>query len=107
MSELDRYNYHLPKHLIAQEPLADRHDARLMVINRREQTIEHAHVRDLPQILERGDCLVSNDTRVVPARLLGERAATGGRWEGLFLEANADGFWRLLCKTRGKLKPGE
>ncbi len=107
MSELDRYDYQLPRELIAQEPLADRNDARLMVVNRRQQSIEHAYIRDLPRILRRGDCLISNDTRVVPARLLGERDATGGRWEGLFLEANADGFWRLLCKTRGKLRPGE
>ncbi len=107
MSELQRYDYHLPPELIAQEPLENRSDARLMLVDRARQTLEHYRVCDLPGILRRDDCLVSNDTRVVPARLIGYRTATQGRWEGLFLEASHDGFWRLLCKTRGRLKPGE
>ncbi|MGH7194540.1 MAG: tRNA preQ1(34) S-adenosylmethionine ribosyltransferase-isomerase QueA, partial [Candidatus Saccharimonadales bacterium] len=61
----------------------------------------------LPDILRPHDCLVLNDTRVVPARLLGRRTLTGGQWEGLYLSTDADGHWRLLCKTRGKLTPGE
>jgi S-adenosylmethionine:tRNA ribosyltransferase-isomerase len=69
--------------------------------------LAHAHVRDLPELLRRGDCLVLNDTRVVPARLLGHRTTTGGRWEGLFLESTQEGLWLVLCKSRGKIKSGE
>ena len=60
------YDYHLPAELIAQHPLARRSDARLMLVDRRRDTIDHYHVRDLPQLLARGDCLVLNNTRVVP-----------------------------------------
>jgi S-adenosylmethionine:tRNA ribosyltransferase-isomerase len=101
------FDYELPRRLVAQEPLRRRVDARLMVVDRRRQQIEHHHVRDLPHLLRPGDRLVLNDTKVLPARLVGERAETGGRWQGLFLAATADGNWRILCKTRGRLNPGE
>ncbi len=107
MSELSQYDYELPRHLVAQSPLARRADARLMVVDRARNSLAHKHVRDLPEILEPGDYLVLNDTRVVPARLLGFRTQTGGRWEGLFLESGEQGMWRVMCKTRGKLTPGE
>ncbi len=107
MSELDQYDYELPRHLIAQHPAPVRVDARLLVVDRRQQSLEHRHVRDLPEILRPGDCLVLNDTRVVPARLLGRRESTGGHFEGLFLEVGTGGLWRILCKVRGKLVPGE
>ncbi len=107
MDELEQYDYELPRHLIAQHPLPSRADARLLVVDRRQQSLEHHHVRDLPEILRPGDCLVLNDTRVVPARLLGRRDSTGGHWEGLFLEMDEGGLWRILCKARGKLVPGE
>lgn len=107
MSEIEQYDYALPHDLIAQHPLARRSDARLMIVHRRDRSISHAHVRDLPEILSPGDALVVNDTRVVPARLVGQRTKTGGRWEGLFLAADAAGHWRVLSKTRGKLQPGE
>jgi S-adenosylmethionine:tRNA ribosyltransferase-isomerase len=107
MSELEKYDYELPKELIAQEPTVCRTDARLMLVDRRRNTLQHRYVRDLPEILEKNDCLVVNNTRVVPARLLGRRNATGGHWEGLFLEAGANGLWHLMCQTRGKLQPGD
>lgn len=107
MSELERYDYELPRHLIAQSPLPYRADARLMLIDRAAQSLAHQHVRDLPELLRLGDCLVLNDTQVVPARLVGFRTATGGRWEGLFLDSTQEGLWRVLGKTRGKLSPGE
>jgi S-adenosylmethionine:tRNA ribosyltransferase-isomerase len=107
MSELDHYDYELPKQLIAQQPLARRSDARLLVVDRKSGSITHRYVRDLDQILAPGDCLVANDTRVVPARLVGHRRDTGGHWEGLFLSVDDQGVWQLLCKTRGKLQPGE
>jgi S-adenosylmethionine:tRNA ribosyltransferase-isomerase len=107
MTELERYDYELPHELIAQEPLIRRSDARLMVVDRARQAIDHFFVRDLPELLRPGDCLVLNDTKVVRAQLVGHREKTMGRWKGLFLDADDKGIWRLLCKTRGKMEPGE
>ena len=107
MADLAEYDYDLPKELIAQSPAACRSDARLLVVDRRGKSLEHRHIRDLPEILRQDDCLVINDTRVVPARLVGRRHNSGGHWEGLFLEVSPNGLWRILCKTRGKLKPGD
>ena len=107
MSELDQYDYALPRDLIAQHPLAVRSDARLMIVRRADQSIEHSYVRDLPELLTAGDCLVFNDTKVIPARLVGRRDRTGARWSGLFLTADDNGVWQVLSKTRGKLEPGE
>ena len=107
MSELDSYDYDLPKGLIAQSPAISRSDARLLVVDRNRKSLQHKHIRDLPEVLRRNDCLVINDTRVVPARLVGRRQTTGGRWEGLFLDVSGDGLWRVMCKTRGKLRPGD
>ncbi len=104
---VSHYDYSLPDELIAQHPLAQRSDARLMLIDRQAQTIDHYHVRDLPQLLRQGDCLVLNDTRVVPARLVGFRTRTGGRWQGLYLQHDDAGHWQLLGKTRGYLEIGE
>jgi len=100
-------DYEVPRRLVAQEPLRHRTDARLMVVDRHRQEISHHHVRDLPHLLVSGDRLVLNDTRVIPAQLAGRRVQTGGRWQGLFLEATPDGHWKILCKTRGRLRPGE
>jgi S-adenosylmethionine:tRNA ribosyltransferase-isomerase len=105
--DISDYDYELPKRLIAQHPLQRRTDARLLVVNRGDGSLSHQHIRDLPTLLRSGDCLVINDTKVIPARLVGFRAETGGRWEGLFLSADSAGNWRLLAKTRGKLQPGE
>ena len=105
--ELAAYDYELPDELIARQPAARREDARLMIVDRQAETVKHRFVGDLPELLGSGDCLVLNDTRVVPARLLGKRAATGGRWEGLFLELTQDGDWRILSQCRGKLQAWE
>ncbi len=108
MSEIDLYDYQLPRERIAQEPLATRSDARLMLVDRSRGTIDHHHVRDLPELLRAEDALVLNNSRVIPARLVGYRSRTGGRWQGLFLRADTDsGVWEVLSKTRGKLEPGE
>ena len=107
MSELDQYDYELPRDLVAQEPLRNRADARLMVVDRHSQSIAHHHVRDLPELLAAGDCLVLNDTQVVPAQLIGTRQQTGGRWQGLFLAADESGIWQVLGKTRGNIAAGE
>jgi S-adenosylmethionine:tRNA ribosyltransferase-isomerase len=108
MSELDQYDYDLPRERIAQEPLATRSDGRLMVVDRSDGQIEHYHVRDLPEILRAGDTLVLNNSRVIPARLVGHRTATRGKWQGLFLRSDpTTGIWEVLTKTRGKLEPDE
>jgi S-adenosylmethionine:tRNA ribosyltransferase-isomerase len=100
-------DYKLPSHLIAQHP-ADRRDcSRLLVVDRSRSTLEHRIFHELPELLKANDLLILNDTRVLPARLLGRRARTGGRWEGLFLRALPDGLWELLCQTRGRLRAGE
>jgi S-adenosylmethionine:tRNA ribosyltransferase-isomerase len=107
MSDLAEYDFQLPRELIAQHPLAKRTDARLMIVNRASGQIEHRHIRDLPEILRSTDCLVFNDTKVIPARLVGRRDRTNARWTGLFLGADEHGVWQILSKTRGKLEPGE
>ncbi len=104
---ISSYDYALPPELIASAPLAERDASRLLVVNRAEQSITHAMFRDLPRYLQAGDLLVVNETRVVPAKLRGVRAATGGKWEGLFLGIEGATHWRLIGQTRGKLRPGE
>ena len=107
VTDLSEYDYELPSELIAQRALKNRSDARMLVVGRNDQSMAHAHVRDLPEYLRPLDCLVLNDTRVLPARLVGYRMATRGRWSGLFLAANAQGHWEVMCKTRGRLRAGE
>jgi S-adenosylmethionine:tRNA ribosyltransferase-isomerase len=108
MNEIDQYDYDLPRELIAQEPLATRSDARLMLVDRKSGEIDHYHVRDLPELLGTDDVLVMNDSRVIPARLVGYRSRTGGRWQGLFLRDDPEsGVWEVLTRTRGTLVPGE
>jgi S-adenosylmethionine:tRNA ribosyltransferase-isomerase len=94
------FDYQLPEHLIAQHPALRRDEARLMVLRRSTGAIEHRTFRDLPELLEPGDLVVLNDTKVLPARLIGMREETGGKWEALFL-AERDGLWEMLAHTRG------
>jgi len=94
------FDYHLPEHLIAQYPVARRDESRLLVVRRETSRLEHRTFRDLPELLAPGDLLVLNDTKVLPARLVGIREETGGRWEALFL-GESDGLWEMLAHTRG------
>lgn len=105
--EIALYDFELPRELIAQHPVEHRIDARLMLVNRATSEIEHFYVRDLPDLLNAGDALVLNNSRVIPARLTGVRTSTGGKWEGLFLREDGSGVWEVLSKTRGRLTPGE
>jgi S-adenosylmethionine:tRNA ribosyltransferase-isomerase len=107
VSRADDYDYELPRELIAQHPLSQRSDSRLMLVKRQTGEIRHTYVRELPGLLRPTDVLVLNDTRVIPARLVGTRVKTGGRWFGLFLAADEQGVWQVMCKTRGKPDPGE
>lgn len=106
MSELF-FDYDLPPELIAQEPAAERDAARLLVIHRADQTLSHRTVRDLPPLLNPGDLVVLNDTKVIPARLIGQRESTGGKWECLFVEQLPTGAWEVLAQTRGYPQVGE
>ncbi len=101
------FDFDLPPELIAQYPAEPRDRSRLMVVDRRHGTWEHRIFADLPDLLDPRDVLVRNDTRVVPARLVGRREATGGRWAGLFLRVRTDGMWEVLARTRGRPVPGE
>ena len=101
------FNFDLPEDLIAQNPVEPRDCARLMVIDRRRGSWEHCTFTQLPELLSPKDILARNNTRVLPARLLGRRAATGGKWEGLFLRELPDCSWEILATTRGRPALGE
>ena len=101
------FDFELPDDLIAQRPAEPRDQSRLMVVRRQAGRLEHRAFAELPDLLDPGDVLVRNDTRVVAARLIGRRAATGGRWEGLFLRELPDGAWEVLATTRGRPGIGE
>ena len=107
MDELEAYDYPLPRELVAQFPLPNRADARMLVVDRQSQTLTASHVRDLAEWLRPNDVLVLNDTQVLWARLVGYRQRTGGRWHGLFLEELEPDVWKILSRTRGRLEPGE
>jgi S-adenosylmethionine:tRNA ribosyltransferase-isomerase len=101
--QTDFFDYELPQELIAQDPLAERDQARLLVLRRDTGALAHHRFADLPDLLEPKDLLILNDTRVLPARLRGHRRRTGGKWEGLFLRLAEGGTWEMLSKTRGRL----
>src|SRR5438132_3498752 len=101
------FDYTLPPDLIAQDPCEPRDHARLLVARRSGQSLYHHRFLDLPDLLDSGDLLVLNDTRVVPARLLGKRTRNGGKGEGFFLRQLPDATWEMLCQTRGTLREGE
>jgi S-adenosylmethionine:tRNA ribosyltransferase-isomerase len=104
---LDFFDYELPADRIAQEPLAERDQARLLVLRRATGELTHHTFADLLNLLDAKDLLVLNDTRVLPARLRGRRQRTGGKWEGLFLRLAEDASWEMLSKTRGRLYKDE
>ena len=104
---VEAYDYELPRELIAQHPLDHRIDARLLLVDRKSGELSHHYVRDLPDLLNVGDVLVLNNSKVIAARLVGHRTSTRGRWEGLYLRAEENGFWKILSKTRGYLTAGE
>jgi S-adenosylmethionine:tRNA ribosyltransferase-isomerase len=101
------FNFDLPDELIAQQPVEPRDHSKLMVIDRQSGCWEHRTFRELPDLLRSGDLLVRNNSRVVPARLVGRRVATGGKWEGLFLRELPEGDWEVLASTRGRPIYGE
>ncbi len=105
----DDFDYELPKELIAQRPAPRRDGSRLLIVRRGTGAIEHRRFPDVAGELREGDLLVVNDTKVIPARLMGTRRGTGGKVEALLIEALDEGQrrWSALIKTRGKLQEGE
>ena len=100
------FYYDLPEELIAQDPLEDRSASRLLQLDRTSGEIRHGSFRDILQILRAGDCLVINDTRVIPARLYGQKKDTGGAVEVLLLKRKEDGVWETLVRPGKKCRPG-
>lgn len=101
------FYYDLPPELIAQTPLERRDGSRLMLLNKETGAVEHRHFYELPQYLRPGDCLVLNDSRVLPARLLGRRDPSGGAVEVLLLVDRGEKEWECLVRPGRKLHPGQ
>lgn len=106
MYQLSDFYYDLPEELIAQDPLLNRSDSKLMVLNRETGSIEHRHFHNVIDYLNPGDCLVINDTKVIPARLIGEKEGTGASIEVLLLKRTEDKVWETLVKPGKKARPG-
>ena len=104
--DLKDFNYDLPEELIAQDPLEDRSSSRLMVLHKDTGRIEHKIFRDIIDYLNPGDCLVINDTKVIPARLMGIKEDTGAAIEVLLLKRNVDDVWECLVKPGKKARTG-
>lgn len=100
------FYYALPPELIAQTPIQRRDASRLMTLNKETGELGHYHFYDLPQFLKPGDCLVLNDSRVLPARLLGQREPTGGACEVVLLIDRGDNVWECLVRPGKKLRTG-
>ena len=100
------YDFELPEELIAQVPLLDRTSSRLLVLDRETGDIEHRHFRDVLDYLNKGDALVVNDSRVLPARLFGAKQETGGKVELLLLKQTEDDVWEALVKPAKKVRVG-
>ena len=100
------YYYELPPELIAQDPLEDRSASRLMVLDKKTGAVSHHVFREITSFLNPGDCLVLNNTRVIPARLMGVREETGGAVEVLLLKRRAGDVWECLVKPGKKARPG-
>ena len=103
--KVEDFNYELPEELIAQTPIEKRDESRLMVLNREKQTIEHKTFKEIIDYLKPGDCLVRNNTKVIPARLYGKKA-TGAKIEFLLLNRIEEDTWECIVKPGHKLKPG-
>lgn len=100
------FYYDLPEELIAQDPLEDRSSSRLLVLDKKTGEREHRVFKDIIEYLKPGDCLVINDTKVIPARLIGERVGTGAKIEVLLLKRKENDVWETLVKPGRKMKVG-
>ena len=101
------FYYDLPPELIAQTPLQQRDASRLLTLNKETGETEHHHFYELPKYLRPGDCLVLNNSRVLPARLIGKREPGGGACEVMLLIDRGDKVWECLVRPGKKLRPGD
>lgn len=104
---INDFNYHLPEELIAQQPADKRDCSRLLVVHRDTGEIEHKHFYDVLDYLNPGDCLVMNNSKVLPARLFGTKAETGAKVEFLLIKRLHDDVWESMVKPGKRLKPGD
>ena len=104
--KLSDFDYELPKELIAQTPMEKRDEARLLVLHRSDKTIEHKVFKDILDYLKPGDCLVRNNTKVIPARLYGVKEVTGANVEFLLLNRIEGDTWEVMVRPGKKLMPG-
>ena len=104
--KISHYDYTIPKHLIAQHPIAKRDESRLLVLHRKNARIEHRKFYNIIEYLNCGDVLVLNDTKVVPARIIGSRT-TGDRVEGLIIKKILENTWEILLQSNHRLKETE
>ena len=100
------FYFDLPQELIAQDPLEDRSSSRLLVLNRETGEVEHRHFKEITDYLKQGDCLVLNNTKVIPARLMGVKEDTGAAIEVLLLKRRDNDVWETLVKPGKKARPG-
>ncbi|MCR1833943.1 tRNA preQ1(34) S-adenosylmethionine ribosyltransferase-isomerase QueA [Oceanobacillus caeni] len=103
---IEDFDYHLPEELIAQTPLKDRTSSRLLVLDRQTKNVKHEHFSDIKKYLKPGDCLVLNNTKVLPARLYGIKENTGAKIEVLLLHQKEEDTWEVLTKPAKKVKKG-
>ncbi|MEB8107137.1 tRNA preQ1(34) S-adenosylmethionine ribosyltransferase-isomerase QueA [Staphylococcus equorum] len=104
--DIEAFDYHLPEALIAQTPLKNRDESKLLVLGRKTGDIEHKHFKDVIDYLDKGDTLVLNDTRVMPARLFGLKEETGAKVEMLMLTQISGNDWEVLLKPAKRIKVG-
>ena len=100
------FYFDLPQELIAQDPLEDRSSSRLLVLDKNTGEMEHRHFRDITEYLRPGDCLVINNTKVIPARLFGVKEDTQAQIEVLLLKRRENDIWETLVKPGKKCRPG-
>lgn len=104
---INDFDYELPEELIAQKPQKDRDKCRLMVLRRSDNSIEHRHFFDILEYLKEGDCLLLNDSKVIPARLYGIKEGTGARIEFLLIKRIEGDTWETMVRPGKRLKPGD
>ena len=104
---INDFDYELPEELIAQKPQKDRDKCRLMVLRRSDNSIEHRHFFDILEYLKEGDCLLLNDSKVIPARLYGIKEGTGARIEFLLIKRIEGDIWETMVRPGKRLKPGD
>ncbi|MDO4746432.1 MAG: tRNA preQ1(34) S-adenosylmethionine ribosyltransferase-isomerase QueA [Bacillota bacterium] len=104
---IDEFDYNLPEELIAQKPADKRDSSRLLVVHRADNTIEHKHFYDIIDYLKKGDCLVLNNSKVLPARLFGIKEGTGAKIEFLLIKRLEGDTWETMVKPGKRMKPGD